>query len=121
MIRLTHLSGSQRGTSSSSPKAVVRMGRGADCDVRFDANIDVKVSTHHAEIRFEDGNYFLIDSGSTNGTLINGKRVQRQKLRDGDKFHLGGEAGPELQFQIDKSPASAMGNGRAQAVPQGYS
>ena len=120
MIRLTHLSGSQRGTSSSSPKAVVRMGRGADCDVRFDANIDVKVSTHHAEIRFEDGTYFLIDVGSTNGTLINGKRVQRQKLRDGDKFHLGGEGGPEIQFQIDHAPAMA-GNGRGQPVQQGYS
>jgi soluble lytic murein transglycosylase-like protein len=122
MIRLTHLSGSMRGTSSTSPKAVLRMGRGLDCDVRFDANIDSKVSTHHAEIRFEEGNYFLIDTGSTNGTLVNGKKISRQKLRDGDKFNLGGEAGPQLQFQIDNSMANAMtGNGMRPIPPQqGY-
>src|SRR5687767_9121461 len=119
MIRLTHLSGSQRGTSSTSPKAVVRMGRGNDCDVRFDPNIDTKVSTHHAEIRFEDGNYFLIDVGSTNGTLVNGKRVSRTRLRNGDKFHLGGEAGPEIRFEIDATFPGMAGNG-GHGASQGY-
>jgi pSer/pThr/pTyr-binding forkhead associated (FHA) protein len=110
MVRLTHLRGSLQGTSSTSPKAVIRIGRGPDCDVRFDAQIDTKVSTHHAEIRFEDGSYFVIDTGSTNGTLVNGKKVGRQRLRNGDKIFFGGEAGPQVEFAIDNS-AGGMGGG----------
>jgi pSer/pThr/pTyr-binding forkhead associated (FHA) protein len=51
LIRITHLTGSLQGTASLSPKAVIRIGRGEDCDVRFDARLDAQVSTHHAEIR----------------------------------------------------------------------
>ena len=102
MIRLAHLSGSLQGTSSASPMAVVRIGRGADCDVRFNAQTDTKVSSHHAEIRFEGGSYFLIDTGSSNGTLVNGKKVSRQKLREGDKLTFGA-GGPEAQFALDQS------------------
>src|SRR4051812_10341264 len=101
MIRLTHLSGSLRGTSSTSPKAVIRIGRGPDCDVRFDARLDGRVSTHHAEIRFDDGHYLVVDVGSSNGTLVNGKLVRQQKLRSGDKIVFGAQGGPEVKFEID--------------------
>src|SRR5256885_2468300 len=103
MIRLTHLSGSLQGTSSTSPKAVIRIGRGADCDVRFDPRMDSRVSTHHAEIRFDNGNYLVIDTGSSNGTLVNGKMVKQQKLRSGDKIVFGAQGGPEVKFEIDNS------------------
>ena len=111
MVRLTHISGSLQGTASSSPKAVIRIGRGADCDVRFDAQRDTKVSTHHAEIRFDGGNYFLIDTGSSNGTLVNGKKIAKHKLREGDSLVFGA-GGPEAKFEIDNN-ASA---GRAPAA-----
>src|SRR5436853_7631958 len=111
MIRLTHLSGSLQGTASSSPKAVVRIGRGPDCDVRFDAHRDSRVSAHHAEIRFEDGRYVLCDVGSSNGTFVNGKMVKRQQLRSGDRLTFGAQGGPEARFDIDES-----WNGRGAAV-----
>ena len=121
MVRLTHLRGSLQGTSSTSPKAVIRIGRGQDCDVRFDANLDTKVSTHHAEIRFEDGSYFVIDTGSTNGTLVNGKGVKRHKLRSGDKIDFGGEGGPKVEFAIDNSTGAMGGNGNGgMGVQQQY-
>ena len=126
MIRLTHLSGSLQGTSSSSPKAVIRIGRGTDCDVRFDAQRDVRVSTHHAEIRFDDGSYVVLDTGSSNGTLVNGKMVKQQKLRSGDKIVFGAQGGPEVKFEIDNTmPAGMGGGGRAYGQPlqqpvQGY-
>src|SRR5690348_1547058 len=101
MIRLTHLSGSLRGTISSSPKAVVRIGRGPDCDVQFDPRLDGRVSTHHAEIRFEDGHYVVLDIGSSNGTLVNGKLVRSRKLRSGDRIVFGAQGGPEVKFEID--------------------
>jgi hypothetical protein len=121
MIRLTHLSGSMRGTSSTSPKALIRIGRGADCDVRFDARMDARVSTHHAEIRFEDGHYVVVDVGSSNGTLVNGRMVRTQKLRSGDKIVFGAQGGPEVKFEIDDSAVRAKTPGGNGAVaPRGY-
>ena len=121
MIRLTHLSGSLQGTSSTSPKAVIRIGRGTDCDVRFDANRDTRVSTHHAEIRFDNGNYVVMDTGSSNGTLVNGKMVRQQKLRSGDKIVFGAQGGPEVKFEIDNSmPAGMGGGGNGNGGGRGY-
>ena len=113
MIRLTHLSGSLQGTASMSPKAVIRIGRGADCDVRFDAQRDTLVSTHHAEIRFQDGQYVVVDVGSSNGTLVNGKLVRTHALRSGDRIAFGGQGGPEVRFDVEESFRSARSNGTA--------
>ncbi len=111
MIRLTHLTGSLQGTASMSPKAVIRIGRGEDCDVQFDARLDVRVSTHHAEIRFEGGQYVLIDVGSTNGTLVNGRLVRTHRLRSGDKIAFGAQGGPEVRFDVEEGFRSPRGNG----------
>ncbi|HUJ27114.1 MAG TPA: FHA domain-containing protein, partial [Myxococcales bacterium] len=80
MIKFTYLSGSLKGKTSSSAKASVRVGRAADCDIRFDAARDPKVSNHHAEFLFEDGQWFVVDTASTNGTLIEGRRVTKERL-----------------------------------------
>ena len=111
MIRLTHLTGSLQGTASMSPKAVIRIGRAEDCDVQFDARLDVRVSTHHAEIRFEGGQYVLFDVGSTNGTLVNGKLVRTHRLRSGDKIAFGAQGGPEVRFDVEESFRNPRGNG----------
>ncbi|HTO96681.1 MAG TPA: transglycosylase SLT domain-containing protein [Myxococcales bacterium] len=116
MIRLTHLTGSLQGTASMSPKAVIRIGRAPDSDVRFDSNRDTQVSTHHAEIRFQDGQYVLVDVGSTNGTLVNGKLVRSHALRSGDKIGFGGKGGPEVRFDIEESFRLARMNGAAQPL-----
>jgi hypothetical protein len=68
----------------TSPKVVV--GRSRTCDVRL---TDVNVSRRHAEIRQEGTTYWIIDLDSMNGTVVNGRRVERERLRDGDKIVLG--------------------------------
>ena len=93
MIRITHLSGSQKGKTASCAKATVRVGRASDCDVRFDAAQDPKVSNHHAEFLLEDGCWFVVDTASTNGTLIEGRRVAKHRLRPGEQVQLG-KGGP---------------------------
>jgi pSer/pThr/pTyr-binding forkhead associated (FHA) protein len=113
LIRLTHLSGSLQGTASMSPKAVIRIGRAPESDVRFDAQRDTLVSNHHAEIRFQDGQYVVVDVGSTNGTLLNGKLVRTHALRSGDKIAFGGQGGPEVRFEIEEIFRSARTNGIA--------
>jgi hypothetical protein len=62
------------------------IGRSRECDVRV---ADSNVSRRHAELRREDSAYWIVDLGSTNGTELNGKRVERAKLSDGDRITLG--------------------------------
>lgn len=64
----------------------VVLGRAQECDVRL---ADGNVSRRHAELRQEDATYWLVDLGSTNGTLLNDEPVQRAKLSDGDRITLG--------------------------------
>jgi Protein of unknown function (DUF3662)/FHA domain len=68
----------------TEPRVV--LGRSRDADVRIS---DVNISRKHAEIWQEGSTYWVVDLGSTNGTLVNGKRVDRQRLRDGDRITLG--------------------------------
>ena len=63
------------------------LGRSKDCDVQVH---DANVSRRHAELRREGSSWWLVDLDSTNGTELNGKRVQRAKLADGDRITLGG-------------------------------
>jgi len=70
-------------------KRVTRIGRSRRNDVAFPD--DTVVSRFHAQVRREDGRYVLHDLGSTNGTRVNGRRVGRHTLVDGDVIQVGGE------------------------------
>ena len=64
----------------------VVLGRSRECELRVP---DLNVSRRHAEIHREAGAYWIHDLGSMNGTLVNGKRVDRTQLEDGDRITLG--------------------------------
>ena len=108
VIRITHLSGSLQGKTSTSGKPVVRVGRAADCDVRFDGARDPKVSNHHAQFVYEDGQWFIVDTASTNGTIIDGERILKQRLRQGEEVQIGA-GGPLVRVDFD----AATGKGGA--------
>jgi serine phosphatase RsbU (regulator of sigma subunit)/pSer/pThr/pTyr-binding forkhead associated (FHA) protein len=62
------------------------IGRTPDADVYLPSHV---VSRRHAQIWCEDGTYFIEDLGSSNGTLLNGKRITgRRPLTEGDKLML---------------------------------
>jgi len=65
---------------------VVAAGRHPDSAVFLD---DVTVSRHHAEIRWLDDEYWIIDAGSLNGTYVNGTQVQSLPLTSGDEIQIG--------------------------------
>jgi Protein of unknown function (DUF3662)/Inner membrane component of T3SS, cytoplasmic domain len=73
-------------------RAVV-LGRSRDCDITVD---DPNVSRRHAEVRHENGAYWIVDLGSTNGLTVNGRRVDRAKLEPEDEIVLGTT---ELRFE----------------------
>ena len=70
----------------------VVLGRSKDADVQVE---DANVSRRHAELRREGPSWWVVDLDSTNGTEVNGKRVRKAKLADGDRIALGGS---ELRF-----------------------
>jgi pSer/pThr/pTyr-binding forkhead associated (FHA) protein len=87
------------------------LGRGAECQWRFG---EPMVSTRHATLHAEKDGFYLTDQQSTNCTLVNGVRVQRVLLRDGDVIQLG-YSGPQLVARI--APARAAEPVVANAVP----
>src|SRR5207253_261104 len=74
------------GTRHEVKERRVVLGRSRDCDIQL---ADANVSRRHAELRQEGASYWIVDLGSTNGMEVNGKRVKRAKLRDGDTITLG--------------------------------
>lgn len=70
-------------------RSVTVVGRGAEADVRLP---DSGVSRAHAEVHVEDGRVRVVDLSSTNGTLVNGRRVAEAELSDGDRLDIGATA-----------------------------
>ena len=64
----------------------VTIGRRPDSDVFLD---DVTVSRDHALIVHRSGGWHLDDLGSLNGTYVNRKRIETQRLEDGDELQVG--------------------------------
>ncbi len=62
------------------------IGRGTEADIRLP---DTGVSRKHVDVVLDGGTATVEDLGSTNGTLINGRRVSRQALADGDVIRIG--------------------------------
>ena len=72
-------------TASNEP-VLQTIGRASDNDVVVP---HASVSAHHAELRQAGTAYRIVDLSSTNGTFVNGTRIQAQILDDEDTVHLG--------------------------------
>jgi adenylate cyclase len=64
----------------------LRVGRAPDNDVVLE---DRELSKHHAELLLEDGAWVLRDVGSSNGTYVNGSKIDRHRLAEGDLIDMG--------------------------------
>ncbi|MDW8281270.1 MAG: FHA domain-containing protein [Myxococcales bacterium] len=67
-------------------KARTVLGTAPDCDIVIQ---DPRVSAHHCEIRQAEGGFKMVDLGSTNGLIVNDKRVKEHFLVDNDVFRVG--------------------------------
>ena len=106
MIRLTHLSGSLSGESVFEDQELIQIGRASDCELRYANREDTRVSNHHAHIVLQQGAYWLVDTGSTNGTTVNGQRIVKHQLQTGDRIVFGYPGGPRSRSRSATSPAS---------------
>jgi len=77
----------QRAGSMFRLQEVTTIGRIRDRnDIAID---DDAISLQHAKIRLEDGQFFLYDLATSNGTFVNGQRIDRHPLRDQDVIQMG--------------------------------
>jgi pSer/pThr/pTyr-binding forkhead associated (FHA) protein len=66
------------------PSTVIGRGRSADLVLN-----EATISRAHALIGLEGAAIFVQDLGSTNGTLVNGERIERRALSNGDELRMG--------------------------------
>lgn len=64
----------------------ILIGRRLDCDIRIDCK---NASRHHAQIFKVLHDAYVLDLDSKNGTFVNGRRIAKHALRDGDVISIG--------------------------------
>ena len=99
------LSGSIQGERRFDGR-LVRIGRDTQGEVVFDFQKDPAVSFNHAVLEELGGRWVLRDLGSTNGTLVNGRKITHHFLVDGDIAAFG-LAGPQVRIRPDEAPRTS--------------
>jgi len=66
------------------------------------------VSRRHAVIVSADDSIMIMDCESVNGTFVNGRRVARETLRQGDQIVVGNPQQSPKEFQFEVSMPSAL-------------
>jgi S1-C subfamily serine protease len=116
-IELRILSGSRTGQLERFEKSPVTVGRHPLSDLKFDPDVELDVSTRHAELREVEGAWTVFDQQSTNGTFVNGKRIAEQRrLFTGDTLGLGAN-GPQIEVHIADALRAPVASGSAAATP----
>jgi len=93
---------------------IIKIGRLASAHLKLE---DPKVSRIHAviEVSSDGQELSIIDMGSSEGTFVNGERISKEKLRDGDEIKVG-EC--RLVLSLDASPIPAGAPGGMSVPPE---
>ena len=78
---------------------VTSIGTSVDNDIVLK---DKAVSRHHAKIRIEGQKYFVNDLASTNGTRVNGRKITKKWIKEGDTIEMGHT---RLTFKTEAQPS----------------
>jgi S1-C subfamily serine protease len=100
-LQLRVLTGARAGVTGVFSQPQVTIGRHPDCDLQLDPDRDLDVSARHALVaRQSDQRWTVRDSGSRNGTLVNGHPIRTETgLEDTDQIRLG-PAGPTVEVRL---------------------
>lgn len=75
-----------REATHDLPEEKTTVGRISENTLQIE---DASVSSRHAEILFENNTWFIRDLGSTNGTFLNGSKIDNAVLNHGDELRIG--------------------------------
>ncbi len=104
IVQLVHIHGPLMGTIQEFSETAIEIGRHPSCQLSFPRELAV-ISRRHASINREGNRFEIIDT-STNGTFLNGQRVSRGFLKDGDVLMFT-EGGPKVSFLTRVEEGSA--------------
>jgi ABC-type multidrug transport system ATPase subunit/pSer/pThr/pTyr-binding forkhead associated (FHA) protein len=94
-------------TWTLDPSRPYTLGRDPQGDIVFD---DARVSWRHATVSFDGRSWVIEDHGSTNGTFVQGRRIQHMELGPGSSLHLGNATdGPRLNLSAAAAPVGGPG------------
>jgi chromosome segregation ATPase len=93
-VDLIRMDGSDNKAYALGPRT--RIGRAPGCELHIESS---SVSRHHALVLTNSRDVIIEDLHSTNGVLVNGRKVTRQLLTDGDILTIG-----EAQFRLRVKP-----------------
>jgi pSer/pThr/pTyr-binding forkhead associated (FHA) protein len=78
--------GGREGETIPLDLDVLTIGRSPHSDLFLD---DITVSRHHARVLRDEGGFWVEDLNSLNGTYVNRKRIEQQRLFDDDELQIG--------------------------------
>lgn len=78
--------GSDQGTRFPVNEQPVTVGRGVRNEIRL---LDTEVSRRHATCKWHEGQFVVEDLKSSNGTFVNGRKISRKVLKNGDQLRIG--------------------------------
>lgn len=86
-LALRFISGKYQGGEFPLPEdGEIVIGRSSELEMVL---VEDMVSRRHAKISVESGDIFLEDLGSTNGSFVNGEKITRTRLAEGDRILIG--------------------------------
>jgi pSer/pThr/pTyr-binding forkhead associated (FHA) protein len=122
----------QGGEFPLRPHREIVIGRSSDLDMVL---VEDMVSRKHAKIVTDDHTVSIQDLGSTNGTFVNGEKIRKVELKDGDRILIGTsiiklvaldgqtaamsetEARSKMQVTANKRPAAKSMSGSIEEIP----
>ncbi len=109
IVQLIHIEGPLKGQIVELTDPEIKIGRHPSCQLRYPAD-QAMISREHALITRE-GNRFKLTDQSSNGTIVNGKKITEIFLKDGDVITVS-EGGPKVSFltQITDAPLRPLDN-----------
>lgn len=93
ILKLQFIDGPMQGKVFTVGKAGVTLGRSSESGIQF---TESTVSRSHARIEYGDGEFYLQDLMSANGTFVNDKKVDRCRLQHNDYIKIGSSEGTFL-------------------------
>ena len=109
-FQLVVIRGRSASTAVKLPDGVTTAGRQDDCQLRIKSS---QVSRKHCELFEKHGMLLVKDLGSSNGTFVNGKKIDGQRVMEpGDELGIG-----PIVFRVEKigQPAAAEARPRPPA------
>jgi len=85
-------------------RTIVAIGSSDDNDIVLK---NKAVSRHHAKIRIEGKKHFIYDLASTNGTRVNGRKITKKWIKEGDTIEVGHT---RMTFRLSETPGVKPSN-----------